>query len=236
LLQVLCESPLVNLVICLVRLPTDSSTIEDLASRQQSVFDARGIELSADSWSKIEFLKWTPGAEFLGLSQEAYQRLASRITHIFHGAWPMDFKRKLPSFEPQIRTVKDLVDLGLFAHSLNPYRRPKIVLASSIAVVGRYGTDKSSAVVPERPMDDSANALPMGYAQAKCVCEKVIESAHVSLRSQVQAVIIRIGQVSGSQATGFWSSGEHFPALVKASQAIGKLPDLQGVSQPACTH
>ena len=47
--------------------------------------------------------------------------------------------------------------------------------------------------------------------------------------SELELTVIRMGQVSGSQRTGFWSSKEHIPALIKASQAIDAMPDFQGV-------
>ncbi|KAL9098156.1 MAG: hypothetical protein Q9187_009718 [Circinaria calcarea] len=87
--------------------------------------------------------------------------------------------------------------------------------------------NQQSAVVPETPLDDPHVPLPIGYAEGKWVCEKIIESASRNSRS-VESSIVRIGQLSGSKATGFWSPKEHFPTLVRASQAIGALPNLQG--------
>ena len=48
--------------------------------------------------------------------------------------------------------------------------------------------------------------------------------------NEIQAAYVRVGQMSGSKQTGFWNVDEHFPALVKSSQRIGKLPRLNGVS------
>jgi len=81
-------------------------------------------------------------------------------------------------------------------------------------------------------MKNPSATLPIGYAQAKWCCEKVIESARDSIPHEVEASIFRIGQLSGSQSTGFWSSREHFPALVKACQDVKAVPDLRGVSRP----
>jgi len=231
LVEVLCANNHVDHVICLIRLPVATQDFnEALRTRQQSAFDARGISLCTNAWSKIELLQWIPDEPFLGLGSELYQLLASRITHIFHGAWPMDFKRHLSSFEPQIKTLKTILDLGLKAHAVRPDIKVKVVFASSIAVVGRYGMENPTNIVPEVIMHDPAVTLPMGYAEAKYVCEKIMESAHVTLSSQLQPIIVRIGQVSGSRTNGSWSQDEHFPVLVRTSQAIGKLPDLKGVS------
>ena len=46
------------------------------------------------------------------MNRESYHEVAKEITHIFHGAWPMNFQSKLSSFEPQIKAFRDLVDLA----------------------------------------------------------------------------------------------------------------------------
>ena len=85
-------------------------------------------------------------------------------------------------------------------------------------------------VVPETPIKDPAVTLPFGYAQAKWCCEKVVESAQHTIPHELESMIVRIGQLSGSQTAGFWSQKEHLPALVKACQDTGAVPDLRGVS------
>ena len=232
LLYLLSCNPQVHQIVCMIRQSPWQNpllTPADLIDRQQKALESRGMVLAADAWLKIELLPWISGQPDLGLGEVDYQRLASRVTHIFHGAWPMDFKMKLQSLEPHIRTVRDLIELGCFAHELRPLLKPRVVLASSIAVVGRYAMGSNSPLVPEISIDDPRVALPIGYAEAKWVCEKIVESAFHNANG-VEPTILRIGQLSGSQMTGFWSHKEHIPTLVKASQAIGAFPNLQGVS------
>lgn len=225
LLQILGENPAVRKVICLTRIENTEVSENEAMARQKLAFEHRGIALSKAAWLKIEFLSWKAGVPFLGLNKDDFDRLASTITHIFHGAWPMDFQRRVNSFEDQIYAVRDLVELGRSAHGLQPKIKPRIIFTSSIAVAGQYSTK----TVPEIPMHDPTIPLPIGYAEAKWVCERVMESAYLSSSGEVQPMIVRVGQLSGSQAIGYWSSKEHIPALVKASQALGKLPDLTGV-------
>lgn len=233
LLQLLSESPRVRKVFCLIRTrPTvESEAVEsDAIARQRQVLTDRGIALSESAWLKVEFLQWQAGADLLGLNQEVFHRLATMITHIFHGAWPMDFQRKLSSFEVQVKAVRDLVELARSAHRLRRNIKPRIILASSIAVVGQHVSHPSEPAVPELPMRSPTAPLPLGYAEAKWVCEQVMESAYNTLQCEVQPMIVRIGQLSGSQTTGCWNSKEHIPALIKASLAVGKMPNLHGVS------
>ena len=223
----------VNRIVCLLRHQLSPSTadIDNLVERQSDALKGRRIQLSKTGWSKVQFLPWNVDEDFLGLGQDGFQSLASQVTHVFHGAWPMDFNLKLSSFEPQIKAVRGLVELCRAAHRRRPDVRPRFVLASSIAVVGQYfKVSSSGAIVPEALMDDSLATLPLGYAEAKWCCEKVIESAHASIPHEMESVILRIGQLSGSQTTGFWSEKEHIAAFVKACQDVQAMPNLQGVS------
>lgn len=232
LLRLLSKDHQTHQIICLIRVPSGqeaTASQENLRARQRKALEDRKIILSEKGWSKVAFLPWILGMEKFGLKENVYRDIASRVTHIFHGAWPMDFKVKVRSFESQVQVVRDFLQIGHLAHALRPSMRPRIVLASSIAVVGRFPSITHSSMVSEAPMEDPQTPLPIGYAEAKWVCEKVMESADI-YENGLEPIIIRIGQLSGSETTGFWSSKEHFPALVKASRAIGALPDLQGVS------
>ena len=232
MLHIMSEDPHVRRVICLIRAPSDRNgdpSKGDLSVRQQKALEARGITLSSKGSLKIDFLPWLPDRENLGLSEEVTRNLVSSVTHIFHGAWPMDFRVKVQSMESQIKAVRELIHLGRLANAARPHIKTRVVLASSIAVVGRYLKHAQSIVVPEKPVDDPRIPLPIGYAEAKWVCEKVMESAHKNLHD-IEPVILRIGQLTGSSTTGYWSPKEHFPTLVEASRTIGAMPDLQGVS------
>ena len=229
LLHVLSEIPAVKRVICLSRPPLSSvqpTPREILASRQREMLERMGIPIPESRWSKIDHLCWNAGAESLGLKPSEYKDLATTVTHVFHGAWPMDFKRNFSSFEPQIKAASDILQLGRHIHHIRPHCKPRIVLASSIAVVGR----QSSTIIPERVPEKPDIPLAMGYAQAKWVCERVFENTSISLKEEIHPVIARIGQLSGSEGTGYWTTQEHIAALIKASKAIGALPQLLGVS------
>ena len=230
----------VHQVICLIRRPpgvglegaSHSPTIQDttLRAAQERANNFRKISLPDEAWEKVKFLYWTPGGEKLGLASEEYSRLIFSVTHIFHCAWPMDFKRELPSFERQIHAVKCLIDLTVAIYAARPHLTPRIVFASSIAVTGQYPLIAKSHLVPEIAIDNPSVTLPMGYAEAKWVCEKLLEKAADTHQNKIQPVIVRIGQLSGSERSGHWNSSEHIPTLIKVSQEVGSLPDLQGVS------
>ncbi|KAI4236743.1 MAG: hypothetical protein LQ349_002368 [Xanthoria aureola] len=241
MLPILSELTQVSHLISLVRIRSDTSAGDNSSaamSVQKKALEKRGIVLSRRAWSKLKVLPWQPGEDRLGLKDKDYDSIASTVTHIFHGAWPMDFQMKLSSFENQIKALHDLIGIGRLAHSLTPTVRPRIILASSIAVAGNCSADqKLGGMIPEILLHNASQGpLAMGYAEAKWVCEQVVGSAHQALQREVEPMIVRIGQLSGSQISGYWSTKEHFPALVKASKAIGHLPELQGVSSPSIVH
>ena len=88
------------------------------------------------------------------------------------------------------------------------------MLASSIAVVRR----RSSTIIPEQVPEQPNIPLPMGYAEAKWVCEKVLKNTFFGLNEEIDPVVVRIKQLSGSQHTGFWTTQEHLAGLTKASK------------------
>jgi len=101
---------------------------------------------------------------------------------------------------------------------------------SSIAVVGQYGRVTGESIVPETSMRGVECVNELGYARAKFVCERMIESVREECQGSMEIGYVRVGQMSGNEGTGYWNGGEHIPALISASKAINKLPKLEGVS------
>lgn len=229
----LASLPNVSRVICLNRRPvvqTVESASQDPLEQQFKTAEAKGVNIPPQDRSKISVLQTDPSATRLGLQDTEYSKLRSEVTHILHGAWPMDFKRMLPSFESQFRFLHNLLSLAKEAHELRPLVRPRILFVSSIAVVGQYAKIHGTRMVPEVPVEDSRCTNHFGYGKAKLVCERIIEDAARTHQKEMEVLCVRVGQMSGSSKSGFWNPNEHFPALVQASQNISKLPRIEGVS------
>lgn len=224
LLDQLSYNTNVSQVICLSR-PRQQ---QDPQRRQQQANTMRGITLSDSAWAKVRFITSNQLQQpELGLPHEEYRRLVRTVTHIVHNAWPMDFRRSLSSFEPQIQTVRRLVILCEDCHEqqrLLP--SPRLLFTSSIAV----GARNSSGRLPEVPILDPSTTANMGYAQAKWVCEQILTEAAKTRSDLLHPSIVRLGQLAGGMVSGVWNTNEHFPAILKASQIIGSLPELNGVS------
>ncbi|KAK0615281.1 hypothetical protein B0T17DRAFT_602326 [Bombardia bombarda] len=211
---------------------------EALLKYQRNALSAAGIpELGDGAWDKIELLdadniiiSHDDAIRANGLAKDLprLEDLASQVTHIIYLAWPMDFQRTLSSFRPHLDLVRSLIELARHANAIRPGLKVRLLFASSIAAV-RY--HESDGAVPEAAVTDPLAAAPMGYAGAKWVCERMLDQAGNELGAALEPVVVRIGQLSGPEETqGTWKTGEHIPALVKASQLVGAFPDLEGTA------
>lgn len=134
----------------------------------------------------------------------------------------MDFNRSLTSFRPHLDGTLNIIKLALSGTVSRPVR---ILFSSSIAVVGRSPT----ATVKELPLSDPAAVDHFGYAEAKWVCERMFEEASRLYPHRLDASSVRIGQMTGAEASGAWNTSEHFPMIVKSCISVGKVPKLDGV-------
>ncbi len=232
LLAQLASSPNVARVVCLNRLPLDARYHhQDAYEHQFKTAETKGVTIPLQDRSKIELITIDPAAPHLGLQDAEYARLCRNTTHIVHCAWPMDFKRQLPSFQAQFRFLQSLLILAKGAHDLRPLLKPRLLFVSSIAVVGQYALVNGTRMVPEVPIHDPSCTNPFGYGQAKLICERIIENAARTHQASIEVSCVRIGQMSGSQKTGFWNANEHIPTLIHLSQKISCLPVIDGVGK-----
>lgn len=254
----LAHTASVTKIICLYRqtkplsLSIDSATTEaaqelDAAlDRLKAALVAGGITLRSDLWNKIELVGSADfsqdcnnhfGAKRDGVDTPVLKQLAGQVTHVVHLAWPMDFQRTLESFKPHLDMIEALIRFSRYAYSIQSSKKAvspvRVIFSSSIAAVRNYRDPKAAKTlaVPEVVMGSPATAAPMGYAEAKWVCERMLSTAHRTFADQVDPVIVRVGQLSGPEhSEGVWKTGEHMPTLVKASKTIGAFPQLHGVS------
>ncbi|KAI8945076.1 hypothetical protein F4801DRAFT_598379 [Xylaria longipes] len=221
-------------IICLVR--DQQQVTNTLLRRQRSALEAAGIRLKPKEWAKIEFLELASIMEENETRKCQLSYLSERVTHIIHLAWPMDFQRRLDSFRPHIKLLQTLVELAERSFVIRKVKEPiRLIFSSSIAVARYYGEGghKRSeghfrSIVSESAIQDPLVSMPMGYAEAKWVCETYIDHAAKRLLG-VEPVVVRVGQLSGPERTdGTWKTEEHIPTMVRASQKIGAFPELKG--------
>lgn len=215
----------VSRVICLNRRADHRD--DNAYARQFASMQAKGAYIPSTIIDKIQVFECKMTLPFLGLSPLTYWGLASTVTHIIHNGWPVDFRPRVESFEDQFAIMSNLLELA--RRCVSP---PKFLLMSSIAVVAHCKiptpSDSVSGPAPEQVFQEDWEVPTMGYARAKLICEKMLEH---SIREQnLDGVIVRCGQLSGSQSNGYWSRTEYLPTMLKASCRAGALPIVEGVS------
>ena len=228
ILAQLVSLPTVQRVVCLNR-PSKGSSTSDGLPRQRKSCEAKEIRLSESEWAKVSAFETDCSLDMLGLQQDKYEELVHSVTHIIHNAWPMDFMRKLASFQSQFKTLQNLLSLAVNSTHGTATSKSRFLFISSIAVVGNYKKYYGGSMVPETPMIDERSTRSIGYGQAKLVCEKIVEEASVHYGDRLEAMIARCGQITGSSETGVFNPTEHLPLLLQSSWRIGSLPELNGV-------
>ncbi|TVY50464.1 Citrinin polyketide synthase, partial [Lachnellula cervina] len=215
----------VHKVICLNRISS-----VDAAVRQRQALESRGLLLSKEATSKLQVLETDTSKPMLGLSAAEYKSLAKSVNLIVHNAWAMSMTRPVRAFELQIKTMRNLIDFARECACQRQPNDPKIgfQFISSVSVMGYHPFVSGKALAPEeRVAVDSV--LPMGYADAKLVCEYMLDETLHHHPNDFRTMVVRIGQISGSKTNGLWNPVEHLAHLIKSSQTLNVLPDLDGV-------
>ena len=200
----------------------------DPNERQLKSLVSKGIFLSEGESSKLLMLETDTAKPKLGLPEDVYQGLAETVTHMIHNAWVMSIKRPVKGFEAQFNVMRNLINLANDASRKLPLgSKINFEFVSSIAVVGQYPIWKNDSRVPEERMPIDA-LLPIGYADAKYICELMLDNTLHRYPDRFRTSAVRIGQIAGSKASGYWNPQEHLSFIWKSSQALNHLPALQG--------
>ncbi|KAI0027954.1 male sterility protein-domain-containing protein [Vararia minispora EC-137] len=190
--------------------------MDTLLERQKIAFAKQDLPSDYLQSEKVILVEANMDEDGLGLSPALLGEVRESVTHIVHNAWRVDFGLPLASFEPNIRSVRCIVDLALSSHLPTPAR---ILFVSSIAAVWLANTSPHASV-PEEPAPPDF-ALINGYGQSKWVAEMILQ------QSPLQSTIVRIGQVCGaigSNGSAYWNTVEWFPRVVKSSVTLGCFP------------
>ncbi|KOS19516.1 L-aminoadipate-semialdehyde dehydrogenase large subunit [Escovopsis weberi] len=199
-------------------------------ARQIKAMREKGIRFPESLKPKLVVVQTDSSKPKLGLPDSDYERLAASVTHIIHNAWPMSAKRPFSGFEPQFQTMRNLIDLARDAASRRAGNsRVSFQMVSSVGVVGQYGLglEDERILVPEERVDIDT-VLPNGYGDAKWGCERMLDETLHKFPERFRTMACRLGQIAGSKTSGYWNPMEHFGFLIKSSQTLNALPDVDG--------
>ena len=190
----------------------------------------KGIRFPETLKPKLLVLQTDSSKPKFGLPSSDYEELLSFVTHLIHNAWPISAKRSLAGFESQFQVMRNLLDFARDVVSRHPIGfKFSFQMVSSISVVGHYGldNDETRTLVPEERVDIDT-VLPNGYSEAKWGCERMLDETLHKYLNRFRTMVVRLGQIAGSKTSGYWNPMEHFGFLIKSSQTLNALPDVDG--------
>ena len=153
----LVRSPKCKAVYCLVRANTKTAA----AKRVRQSLQARNLfhTLPALTQRKIIALPADATDPRLGLSEESYTLLTSKITHVIHCAWSVNFNMTLESFSDCIAGTRHLLDFCLKAERPNG---AGFAFCSSVSTTARTPGSSVPEAIPES-LSYAQNMGNMGY-------------------------------------------------------------------------
>ena len=203
-------------VCCLVRAKTnESARVRAIRSmREREVYHS----LSLPQRRKITCFASDFSKHNLGLPNDVYVSISTKISSLIHCAWSVNFNKTLSSFELDcIAGARRLMLLCLSAHAELP---ASFNFCSSVSTVVNTPGDLVTEALPA----SLKCAQGMGYAQSKLVTENIVARAASS--TTMEARVLRVGQIIADTKHGIWNDTEAIPLMMQAASTFGALPTL----------
>ncbi|KAJ3158949.1 hypothetical protein HDU86_002118 [Geranomyces michiganensis] len=211
-LSTLLSTPSVDKVYCLHR--GEDNLDREIQAVMQRGMDPKIVPAAAEQ-GKLEGLSSEFDDEWLGVGQKKYDELAAQVTDVIHAAWPVNWSFPVDAFDGSVKGVFNFLKFSTTT------TRKSFHFISSVAA---YTRPKNMTRIPEEPVpDDPSVAAPMGYGLSKWVSERLIEEA--SRHLNINATIVRCGQLAGDSRSGAWNKTDFAFALVATGLNLGILPE-----------
>lgn len=211
----LVEKPNVAEVWAMVRASDDTAALD----RVTKSLEKRGITLTPEQQSKVVALACDLGSPDLGIDAAKLDELKTKLTHVIHSAWAVNFNIPVQSFEAQhIKAVHNLISL---CAAVQTPEAAKFFFCSSVSSAG--GSPRPGTVA-EAPVPTPAHAQGTGYARSKYVAEHITINA--LKKAGLPTRVLRIGQLVGDTKVGEWNATEGIPMLIQTAVTLGALPTL----------
>ncbi|KUJ21541.1 acetyl-CoA synthetase-like protein [Mollisia scopiformis] len=153
----------------------------------------------------------------LGIPAELLEVLRSKVTHIIHAAWTVNFSLPLQAFEED--NIAGLYHLIKFSKSCSPPARLSFC-SSTASVLGQ----SHPAVITEQISTSPSDANALGYSRSKWVAEAICSAASNEEMMAGRIKILRIGQLTGDTVNGVWNMSEAWPMMLSTVDAVNCLP------------
>ncbi|KAH7324196.1 hypothetical protein B0I35DRAFT_349133 [Stachybotrys elegans] len=214
ILHQLATSAGVSTIWALVR----ASTGEGASARLKEALESRGLRLSPEQNAKIVVLPCDLGLDTFGISSQAMVDVLTRLTHVIHCAWAVNFNIPIRSFEAHhIKAVHNLIRLCRSVKTQDP---AQFYFCSSVSAASQSPRPGS---VEECPVQSPSFSQNTGYARSKYVAEHITRNA---MALGIPARVLRLGQLTGDTKTGKWNIKEGIPMMIQTALDLGVLPAL----------
>lgn len=198
-------------VVCLVRAPD-----AEAGGRRLRQALARYALPDLMATGRVAVVAGDVAAPRLGLDAGAWERLAASVDAIHHAAAQVNWVAPYGSLRA-VNVGGTLELLRLACHG--PVKRFHLV--SSLAVC--YALGGPPRVTEADDLLPRVAALPLGYAQSKCVAEALVRQAG---RRGLPATIVRPALLAGDRRAGVSNPDDLLTALFRGCIRMGAAPDL----------
>ncbi|RDW61990.1 putative NRPS-like enzyme [Coleophoma cylindrospora] len=205
-------------VICLVRFndPSEDDHSMAVSRLRRNLLD---LGLWHDSiLDRIEILPGNLAQAHLGLSQDAFDELASRVQVIVHAGATVNLVYPYAALRsPNVGGTREILRLASQSGATLQYISTNGVLPPSSGDGWSEDDMIDVDAVPEKIVD--------GYGQTKWVAEQLI---HEAGRRGMPVKILRLGTISGHSTSGSTNAYDLLTALIVESLHLGYAPDIEG--------
>lgn len=204
-------------IICLVRFaePTENDQPAGIARLRRNLLD---LGLWHDSiMERIEILPGNLSRKRLGLSQDAFEKLASRVQVIIHAAATVNLVYPYATMRASnVGGTREILRLACLGSATVQYVSTNGVLPPS-----QEGWPEDTML----DVDDVPTKLLDGYGHSKWVAEQLVLEAG---RRGLPIRVMRAGTISGHSMTGAANAWDLLNALLVESIQLGYAPDVEG--------
>jgi thioester reductase-like protein len=152
----------------------------------------------------------------LGLDAHGFAALAGAVDTVYHCAAEVNWARSYR----QLRAVNVHGALEVLRFACAVRAKP-LLFVSTIAVC--FAEGHSGVVDEDADMLDNVAAMPLGYAQSKCVAESLLRQAS---QRGLPVTILRPALISGDSVSGDVNLDDLIAALVEGCAAAGAAIDV----------
>jgi thioester reductase-like protein len=175
-----------------------------------------GIDLTPDQEARVQIVPGDLEQSRLGLTAEAWERLAERVDTIYHTAARVNLVLPYADLRPaNVLGTREVVRLQ------GTGRTKRLHHASSLSVF--VATDRNRGRLGEDDGLEASRWVHGGYAQTKWAAEWLVRA---SAQAAGPTTVYRLGLITGDSQTGRAASNDFLTLFIRGLTRLGCVPRL----------